>query len=112
MSELQVGDTVYIEDSAQDDCTLEAWNYIETHRKGTVVQIISTVKATRGPADRGSAPEKEVQCAVDFGAEFPGGHCCTAQLSTRRGQYITAKHLSLCFEESREVITIPNIGGV
>ena len=100
--QLQVGDTVYIEDSAQDDCTLEAWQYIEAHRKGTVVQIISTVNATG----------KEGQCAVDFGAEFPGGHFCTAQLSTRRGQYITAKHLSLCFEESREVITVPTPGGI
>lgn len=99
---LKVGDVVFVEDSAQEDCTLAAWQYIDQHRRGTVVKIVSTEKATG----------KDVQCAVDFGAEFSGGHYCTAALPKHTGQFITAKHLSLCFEESRDAVTIPNIGGV
>ena len=95
--EFKVGDVVYVEDSAQDDCTLDAWNYIVNHRKGTIVNIIAN-KTNTGT---------HVQCAVEFEAEFPGGHYCSASVDTRRGQYVMAQNLSLCFEESREVVTVP-----
>lgn len=94
-----VGDSVYVEDSAQPDCTLEAWQFITGHRKGRIAKVLMADLPTG----------KQTQCAVDFGAEFSGGHYCVDALKTRTGQWITSHHLSLCFEESREVQTIPNI---
>ena len=98
-SEFTVGDHVYVEDSAQPDCTLEAWQFIETHRKGTIVKILVADLPTG----------KNMQCAVDFGAEFSGGHYCSGFVKTRAGQWITSQHLAVCCEESREVQTVPNI---
>lgn len=93
----QIGDKVYIEDSAQHDCTLEAWNYIDGHRTGEVAKVL-TVELPTG---------KNIQCAVDFGAEFSGGHYCNGSVPKRTAQWITSHHLSLCFEASREVVTVP-----
>lgn len=95
----QIGDTVYVEDSAQPDCTLEAWSFIDSHRTGTVAKVLEAELPTG----------KNIQCAVDFGAEFSGGHYCNGSVLKRTAQWITSHHLSLCFEASREVQTVPHI---
>jgi hypothetical protein len=55
-------------------------------------------------------PESEQLYAIEFPDQFSGGISCQGTTKQRQGQFITAKHLSLCFEASREVITVPNIG--
>lgn len=99
---LQVNDYVFIEPTAVEDCTIQAWDYIKTAPYGKIVFIMD--QATHLPAS-------ERLCFVEFQDEFAGG-LSGQGCQPRRGQYVTAKHLSLDFEASREAITVPVVGAV
>ena len=96
--DLQVGDKVYIEESAVIDVGFLAWNFVHDHPYAVVRQRMECRAAT---------PESEVVYAVEWDQEFSGGIDCQGSCAPRRGQYITRKHLSLDFEASREVVTVP-----
>ncbi len=95
---MQVGDIVYIEKSAQIDvCTL-SWAFISSHPQATVKGIL-----------RSDDPllVHESLVNLEWKQAFPGGNTCQGVCAEGRGQQITQKHLSLCFEASREVNTVP-----
>ena len=100
---LQAGDNVFIEDSAQIDINFFAWLYISTHREAVVKQRMSFIEHDD------AVPESEHLYALEFSEDFQGGHNCQENCANHRGQFVAAKHLSLKFEESREVCTVPNI---
>ncbi len=95
----KVGDKVYVEDAADIDCTEKAWEYIKDHRVATVL----AVRPGRQPYIT------HTELALDFGEVFDGGHYCSSLCDSRRGQFVMANNVSLCFEDSREVITVPQI---
>ena len=97
---LQVGDIVEIEPSAEDDCTIEAWKTIQQNPHGVIRALVGN-------------PDKPASLmgAVEFTAPFAGGIDCNHTCLPRQGQYIMSQNLSLCFEASREVVTVPTIGG-
>jgi hypothetical protein len=96
----QAGDKVWVEDSAQIDVSFVAWTYIDAHRYATI-----TVKCDMLPADKGSAGD--VVYCLEWPDEFDGGWDCHNACAKRRGQQIAGKHLSLDFEASRQVTTVP-----
>jgi hypothetical protein len=95
-----VGDVVYVNDSADCDCTVTAWGYINTHRQ-------AVVKAVRLGARK--KPEN-TELALEFEEDFAGGHHCGGVCLPQRGHFVMATSVELCFEASRAVVTIPNIG--
>ena len=97
---LKVGDKVYVEDAADIDCTEKAWEYIKDHRVATVL----AVRPGRKPYIT------HMELALDFGEVFDGGHYCSSLCDSRRGQFVMANNVSLMFEASREVVTVPNPG--
>lgn len=97
---LQAGDVVFVESSAQIDVGFMAWSFISSHPKATVKQRMEFV-------GKQNVPESEVMYALEWDTDFSGGHACQGICTDHRGQFVSAKHLSLCFEESREVITVP-----
>lgn len=94
------GDKVYIETSAIIDIGYQAFVYVSSHP-------YAVVKARM--TDDVNVPEKEVLYCLEWPEEFPGGWDCYGHCLPRRGQQITSKHLTLDFEGSREVTTVPNI---
>jgi len=54
-------------------------------------------------------PEGEQVYALEFDRDFSGGHNCQGTCTENRGQFFAAKHLSLNFEVSRIVVTVPNL---
>jgi hypothetical protein len=99
----QPGDKVFVENSAQIDVGYLAWFYVDKHRDAEVRQRMTYIEHD----DKIS--EAEHVYAIEFAEEFPGGHDCQKNCAPHRGQFVAAKHLSLKFEESREVTTVPNI---
>lgn len=95
------GDKVFIELSAQDDVSFRAWDYIKNH-------LYATVKAKMQFGSK-PAPILSTSYALEWPEEFDGGIDCYGKCLPRRGQFIECKHLSLDFENSRNVITVPNI---
>lgn len=100
---LRVGDVVIVEKSARIDACFQAWSFIDSNPKALVKQKMEYVE-TGAPK-----PEGEELYALEWEQEFSGGHSCQGTCADRRGQYFAEKHLSLCFEESRDVQTVPNI---
>jgi hypothetical protein len=102
---LQVGDTVYVEDSAQIDTCFLSWAFIKANPKAIV-----KAKMSFSSVGENSRAEAERLYAVEWDQDFEGGHTCQGTCKNKRGQFVTMKHLSLCFDESREVQTVPQIG--
>ncbi len=108
----EVGDLVYVEKTAEADIGFLAWEYVKSHPR-------AIVKAHMIPGSsefRSDVPSREHLYALEWAESFPGGHPCSGYCVDHRGQFVTAKHLSLCFEESqaaqhKEISTVPNIGG-
>ena len=98
------GDSVYISDSAQMDCEGYAWNYISTHRNAAVVCISCDATKLTPPL-----PASESTYVLVWPEPFKGGWDCWDKCLPGYGQIVTAKHLELNFEESREVVTVPNL---
>ena len=103
---LQAGDTVFVEDSAKIDVGFMAWSFVEANHLAIVKQRMEMLNP-----DKKEIPESEVIYALEWPVEFSGGHNCQGNCAERRGQFVSGKHLSLCFEASREVNTVPNING-
>jgi hypothetical protein len=97
------GDVVYIEDSAGEDVAGHAWPHIETWREAVVRGIAPFSYG------REALPESEVVYALEWPEEFSGGHTCQNMCEGRRGHFVSGKHLTLQFEKSRQVSTVPNI---
>ena len=98
----QEGDSVIVEATAEEDCHYQAWKHIQ-QRKG-IVRKVSRAYA-------GDNPQAAPLCYVEFDAPFAGGIDCHGTCKPRHGQFIMANNLSLCFEESRNAVTVPNVGG-
>ncbi len=98
-----VGDIVYLEDSSQIDIGFLAWEFVKAQRRAVVRHRMEGL-----PIEE-MVPESQVLYAVEWDTEFSGGHSCQGNCASRRGQFVASKHLSLCFEDSREVVTVPNI---
>jgi len=98
---LQVGDKVYIEDSAQIDIGFMAWSHIKAHP-------YAVVKHRMDFAGK-ELPESERVYALEWPEKFSGGHNCHGNCLDQQGQFIAYKHLSLDFEGSREVCTVPQL---
>lgn len=94
------GDTVYVEKSAEIDIGYLAFAYVTAHPKAQVRARFEPTQYTG---------EREVLYALEWPEEFPGGWDVYQTCLPGRGQQITSKHLSLDFEGSREVTTVPNI---
>ena len=92
------GDKVLVEETGEDDCTITAWRSIKAAPYGVVKQVIGQASNPAGQ-----------MYAIDFGAPFAGGIDCQGVCGWRAGQYVMSKNVSLCFEASREVRTVPNI---
>lgn len=95
----QPGDKVYVEKSGHVDVGFKALSFITDHP-------FATVKAL---AHEGSSTPEHRVYALEWDTEFSGGIDCYGVCAPRRGQFVTGKHLSLCFEASREVVTMPRI---
>lgn len=98
----QAGDTVFVERSAIIDIGFRSWSFVEARPKATITKRMEA---------GAECPESEVVYAVQWPVEFSGGWDCYGHCERGKGQFVTAKHLSLCFEESREVTTVPAIKG-
>ena len=98
----QAGDKVWIEDSAQIDVGFLAWNFVNTHR-------YATVKSEYTGKTVLPLPEGEKIYCLEWDEEFSGGWNCFGACAEKRGMQISSKHLSLDFEASRNVKTIPQI---
>lgn len=98
--EFTVGDKVFVEDSAEEDCHAEAWKSIKVQRYGIV-------KAVRHGRD--TARLKRSELALEFPDDFAGGHYCTGVCLPKRGQFVMSNNVTLCFEDSRPVETVPRI---
>ena len=83
--DFKISDYVYINNSAQEDICLLAWDYIQKTRVGRVCGVLDP--DTENPLER--------QYAIQFLDMFEGGHTCRDTCPPKRGQYITAKHLQL-----------------
>ena len=101
----QPGDFVFVKDSAEEDVNGYAWNYIKEHREAVVTRVNVYSDLSR------PMPESEYHIVCAWDEEFEGGWDCWGKCPPKRGQIITAKHLDLCFEKSRQVVTVPNIKG-
>lgn len=98
----QVGDKVIVEDSAQIDIGFMAWDYVKAHP-------FATIKQRMAPSVLEGVSESNIVYAVEWPEDLQGGHTCQGTVEGKRGQFVTAKHMQLCFEDSREVVTIPQI---
>ena len=100
----QIGDFVFVEPSARIDIGLQAYRYITQHPRARIAAHMSR-------ADGKEIPASEEVYALEWPEDFPGGIDCQGATPCHRGQFITAKHLSLDFEASRVVTTVPQIEG-
>jgi len=102
----QIGDEVYIEDAARVDISVLSWlSYIQDHRVARIAGLMSDAEMGVDMQGKPRTPDY----AVVWPDEFMGGHDCYGRCEAKRGQFINEKHLSLNFERSREVTTVPNI---
>lgn len=92
------GDKVYVEKSAEIDVGYTSYVYIMAHPYAQIRARFEPPIGTR---------ETEVLYALEWPEEFPGGWDVYKTCLPGRGQQITSKHLSLDFEGSREVTTVP-----
>lgn len=97
-------DKVFINSSAKEDVGFLAWDVIASIGYGTI-------KGAQVGLKDHPVPESDYVYAIEFAREFSGGVTCRGLCQPRRGQWISAKHLELDFETSREVVTVPNIEG-
>lgn len=98
----QVGDKVFVNASAQIDVGFLAWDYVKAHP-------LAMIKQRMDFARNEDVPESEMVYAVEWPEDLQGGHTCQGTVEGKRGQFVAAKHLDLCFEASREVVTVPQI---
>ena len=103
----EVGDQVIVEKTARIDIGFQSWSYVEQHPIGIIRSRMGSLDVD---GHEKVLPEREQVYAVEFPDKFQGGTSCYGNTKIGQGQFITAKHLSLCFEASREVITVPQIG--
>lgn len=96
------GDKVFIEDSAQIDVGFLAWSFVKENPYATVRRRMDT---------RTDTAERDTVYALEWDDDFCGGIECFGACVPHRGQFITAKHLALDFEASRDVCTVPHITG-
>jgi len=101
-SMFQPGDYVFVKDSAQEDIGSLAWLYVQHNRKAQVVCEFHMASSKPIPAN-------EVLYCVVWPEQFEGGWHCWHQCLPGYGQMVAAKNLELLFEESREVVTMPNL---
>jgi hypothetical protein len=99
---LQAGDKVFVKDSAIEDIGALAWKYVQDHREACVVNVFHS-------GTNVSLPESEALYIVKWLDTFEGGWDCWHECPRGQGQIVTAKHLDLRFEASREVVTVPNL---
>lgn len=92
------GDIVEILPSAEEDCHVKAWKAIEEYPYGMV-------KAVIGTADKPAS----MMIAVEFAAPFAGGIDCNGLCKIGQGQFFSVHNITLCFESSRKVVTVPQI---
>lgn len=105
---LRIGDVVYIEDSGQIDVGFIAWSYIKDHRVALVKKEMTF--AEMGVEFKDYIPKSgDFMYAVEWPEKFNGGHTCQGHCKEGQGQFLSAKHLDLNFEASREVNTVPNL---
>ena len=111
--EFQVGDLVYVNNSAQEDVGTVAWQFIRFSRSARVKGwALRPTLGTKENNEVYSDPsERDRDYAVEWPVDFRGGHTCLGLTAAHRGQWIGGQHLELCFEASREVNTVPNIQG-
>lgn len=100
----QNDDKVYINPSAKEDVGFLAWDYVSNTGYGTIKGALTGTKEE-------PVPESMFVYAIEFAREFSGGIECQGLCKPKRGQWISAKHLELDFEASRDVVTVPNIEG-
>jgi len=102
----QIGDEVYIEDSAQVDIGFMSWTFINKHRT-------ARIKAQMTNAEMGVQEKAGIKYTLDYALEWPeaftGGHNCHNTCNECCGQFVNEQHLSLNFENSRTVVTVPHI---
>lgn len=98
----QPGDFVYLKDSVQIDIGGAAWNYIKSNRTARIVELFTNMGQV-------NLPEHENLYVVEWADTFDGGWDCWKKCLPGRGQIVTQKHMELNFEDSRDVVTIPNI---
>lgn len=101
---LKIGDKVFVEDSAEEDFLIQAWAYIKEHREA----VVKSVRLHASPYN----PQADAEIVLEFAEPFDGGHSCCGTTKPRQGVFVMAKNVTLMFEESREVITVPQIEGV
>lgn len=102
----KLNDKVFVELSAERDVGFMAWSFVKAHPQATVK---CGVRFVDEELQKKLAPGEEVY-AVEWEESFPGGHDCHKACLPGHGQFVAGKHLSLRFEESREVNTVPQIG--
>jgi len=103
---LQIGDEVYIEDDAQVDVGFIAWHFIKDNRTAIVkAKMTSDEMGVTVPPGATYTPDY----ALEWNERYDGGHACHGKTANGCGQFVNEKHLSLNFENSREVVTIPNL---
>jgi len=106
---LTIGDKVFVEDSGQVDIGFLSWAYIKDHREATIKQKMEF--AALGVDLKDYVPtDVDYIYALEWSERFSGGHTCQNNCAAEQGQFVAAKHLSLNFEASREVQTVPNLG--
>lgn len=98
----QSGDYVFINDSARADICTQAWDYIKDNRRAQIICIYD-------PGTNVKLPEAETMYVVAWPEPFKGGIDCWHHCIPGHGQFVTQKHMELCFEDSRSVQTVPNI---
>jgi hypothetical protein len=100
MMEFQPGDIVTIADSVRPDIATVAWDYIKDHRRAVV----------RSKFEHPDDLDDSLKCySCEWAEDFVGGIDCWKTTKPKRGHFVTAKHIHLNFEESRAVVTVPNV---
>jgi len=102
MEWFRVGDYVFVNPSAIIDCNPVTWMALKEQPAGQIKGVMFHSE---------DCPASEVVYSIEFPAPFAGGTDCYGDCQHGHGQFITAKHLDLDFERSREVITVPKVEG-
>jgi len=102
MEGFRVGDYVFVNPSAIIDCNPITWREVQKQPYGQIKGVMG---------ESADLPASEVVYSIEFPAPFAGGTNCYGDCQNGHGQFITAKHLDLDFERSRDVITVPKVEG-
>lgn len=97
----QVGDKVWVEDSARDDIGTHAIWFIKAHPYARIAARF----------EKEGVQEANILYALEWDEVFPGGWDVFGTCKPGQGQQVTSKHLSLDFEGSRKVTTVPHLEG-